>query len=441
MPFYIKVAFKNIFRDKRRSFTLGINYLFVTVLLFILFAVTQGVRKNITENIISSTAGHITISGEYIVKGRTYQGIKNFQKIDSIIKVSFPNSRILTRYNLNSQVYYKGLSKRLSFVGLQNNDQTFKDQIKLENGDWESFQKDINSVIISKITTNYFGIQQFDDLLVSTRSRFGAFNTGTLNIKGIYSTGNYFLRDYAICHFEFLRSLDLADSTTASKMYIFFENLQELDAKRDILIRNLEKAGFIPTKPANNNEALNAVSAASPRYKVQDESVNQNRLTLATVDEVTGIVSQIIAAVNGIGIFIAAIMVFIIAVSILINMRMTVYERMREIGTLRALGAEQSDVINLFIFENILLNLLFTSIGIVIGFLLTITFSHFVTFPSEGTVGLFLNQGHFVLEPTIGSIVFIYVCLTSLTALFSYFPARHGGRIPPVDALNKTGEV
>ena len=392
MPFYLPLAFKNIFRDRRRSFTLGINYFFVALLLLFVFSITSGVRKNITENVITSAAGHITVSGEYIVKGRTYQGIKNYPRIDSLVRRAFPDARVFARYTLNSAVYYKGLSKRLSFVGIDPAlDPGLRGQLAVDDGAWDAFVNDQSAVVMPRAVAGYFGLATDDDLLIATRSRFGAFNTGTVRVRGIYTTGNYFLRDYVISHFGFIQSLDLAEASTASKMYIFFRDLRGLGEKRNRLMAMLNKEGFVAVKPASDNDALNAVSAASPRYKVQDGSVNQVRLTLATIDEVTGIVGKVVGAVNGIGLFIAGIMLFIIALSIFINMRMTIHDRFQEIGTLRAIGAERKDILALFIFENIFLSLVFIGAGIAAGLVVMWGFSAFVTLPGDGVLGLFLD--------------------------------------------------
>lgn len=439
MPYYISLAFKNIFRDPRRSFTLGINYLFVALLLLVVFSITSGVRKNITDNVIASAAGHITISGEYIVKGKTYQGIKDFPIIDSLVRATFPAIRIFTRYTLNSTVYYKGLSKRLSFIGIDPKvDTGLRDQIVPVDGSWESFFGQTSAVVMPRKVADYFGVKNNDDMLIANRSRFGAFNTGTVQVRCTYTTGNYFLRDYIISHFDFIQALDLADAGTASKMFLFFDDMRDIAEKRDSLVTLLNGAGFVAAKPASNNDALNAVSAASPRYKVLDENVNQKRLTMATADEVTGIVTQVVNAVNGIGLFVAAVMLFIIAVSIFINMRMTINERMLEIGTLRAMGAERGAIVMLFIFENLFLSALFMTAGMIFGLLVMTFFSTQVTLPSDGVLGLFLNKGKFVLEPTAAAILFIFTSLLSLTALFSYFPARYGGKVPAVVALNST---
>ncbi|NLD91924.1 MAG: FtsX-like permease family protein [Fibrobacter sp.] len=439
MPFYLSIAFKNIFRDPRRSITLGINYFFISILLLLVFSITQGVKKNITRNVLTSTAGHITVSGEYIVNGRTYQGIQHYPVVDSITRDAFNGTSVITRYSMSSAVYYKGISKRLSFTGINvSSDNGYKNQIVVNDTGWNNFFREPNTVLIPLSIAEYFGLSVNDELLISTRSRLGAFNTGTIKVAGIFTSGNYFLKDLVISHFDFLQKLDLADRSTASKMFIYFDKPVDIDSKRDILLDKFNKTGFIANKPVSNNDALNAVSAASPRYKVQPGDVNQKRLTLSTADEVTGIVSQVTGAINGLGIFVAAIMLFIISVSIFINMRMTINDRMLEIGTLRAIGCEQNSIVKLFIAENVLLSLLFIGAGIAGGLILMTLGSTFVTLPSNGTIGLFLNQGHPVFEPTILHIVFIPVVLIFFTTLFSYFPARYGGRIQVVTALNKT---
>jgi putative ABC transport system permease protein len=437
MPFYLAMAFKNIFRDRRRSFTLGINYFFVALLLLLVFSVTNGVRKNIAENVVSSAAGHITISGEYVVAGRIYQGIAGYPLVDSLIRSAFADARVFTRYTLTSAVYYKGLSKRISFIGIAPEvDRGLRDQIEVDQTAWNAFAGEPNAVAMPRSIADYFGLTVDDDVLIAARTRFGAFNTGTIRVKGMFTTGNYFLRDNVIGHFGFFRAFDLADSATASKMFVFFKDRASIEEKRDRLLSILTAAGFIANRPATGTDAINAVASASPRQKALDESVNQKRITLATIDEVTGIVSQVIAAINGIGLFIAAIMLFIIAVSIFINLRITINERMREIGTLRAMGAQRKEVAGLFITENVFLSMVFVSAGIAAGLILMGIVSTFVTLPADGTLGLFLNKGRFVLSPTIGAIFFIMAVLVGLTVLFAYFPARNGSRIPAVKALN-----
>ncbi len=434
------MAFKNIFRQKKRSFTLGINYLVVSVLLLGLFSFSEGVRTNISENIVTANAGHLTISGQTVVNGKTYVGISGATEAVKTLEKTFGGqAQILTRYSVSSTLYYRGLSKRLSFIGIEaEKDTRLQDQISITSGSWKDYASQENGVILYKDLAEYFGLKVGDEVVISSRSRFGAFNTGTIKIAGIYATGNFFAQGLVISHFEFIRKLDLADPGAASQIYVFFPEMKDLNAKRELAMSALEVSGFRTSKPETSSDAISVVAAASPIYKLLGENVNERRLTIATVDEVLGIVASVLAGVNAAGGFIAAILLFIIAVSIFINLRMSINDRIQEIGTLRAIGAEAKHVTSLFMLESIFLGLVFTLIGLGVGLVVVFFVANVPTFPADGWAGLFLNKGKFVLTPTLGSFLLILGITGVFTALFSYFPARYGGKIPAVVALNKT---
>jgi len=439
MGFYIYIAFKNILRQKKRSFSLGINYGIVTFILVLLLSFSGGARENITRNVAQANAGHITISGNYYIDGRAFRGIQKVGEINQLVLDMFgQETEIYNRYIIRSAVYYNGLSKRLQFTGINSDkDKGFQNQIDFIFGSWEEFAGNPQGVILPEDIAVYFGLSYNDDILISTRTRFGAFNTGTLKVKGIYKTANFFIRGQVVSHFEFLRGLDLGPEDTAVLMYIYFKDGKSFGQRRDRLLTVLEGAGFVVSKPQTDNEALDAISSASPRYKKEAESVNKIELTLATLDEALGLVKNITVAVNGIGFFIAAIMLFVIAVSIFINLRMTINDRLAEIGTMRTIGLRGSAVTALFMTENVLLSLVFTVLGIAAALVIILLFVLVIPIPQIDILSLFLSGNHLVLSPTVGSISLIVVVILAFTAIFSFFPARYGGKIRPVDALNK----
>ena len=67
--------------------------------------------------------------------------------------------------------------------------------------------------------------------------------------------------------------------------------------------------------------------------------------------------------------FIFVIVIFIASLSVINTVSITVFERVREIGTIRALGADSAQITALFVMESILLALA----GIIVGSLLTVT--------------------------------------------------------------------
>ena len=198
----------------------------------------------------------------------------------------------------------------------------------------------------------------------------------------------------------------------------------------------LANAGFEVYKPKSNEEAISAITGSSTRYTIEETDKNVIRLTVFTLEETIGIVSTVIGVVNGFGIFIACILFFIIAVSLFINLRMTINERLREIGTMRTIGVEKTAVASLFILENVVLALLFTCIGLALGLGIIVLFRFVVEFPASGALSLVLTDNHLALLPNIADMLTILVAIGLLTTVFSYFPARFGAKIRPVDALN-----
>jgi ABC-type lipoprotein release transport system permease subunit len=438
MKFYLALSLKNVFRQKKRSFTLGINYTLVTFILVLLFAFSAGATKNISSNLVRSTAGHITISGQYTVQGRVFHGVVRTAEIASTARQALGDRvTVLPRYIVRSAMYYKGLSKQLTFTGIDTAaDMGFRDQMRFLEGSWDAFAASPNGVVVPRDVAQYYGLAAGDEVVLAPRTRMGAFNTGTLKVSGIYTTDNFFMQNLILARFEFLQKLDLGGADSASTVYLYLDGTKGLAKKRDLLAAALAAKGFQTTTPKSDAEAINAIAAASPTYEVDKTGSDYVRLTLSTIDESLGIVKSLTLVVNAAGILIALIMLFIIAVSIFINLRMTINERLREIGTMRTIGVEAKGVVSLFVVENTMLALVFSLAGVALALLVTLALS-FIGLPASGNLALFLNRGRLLLAPRVGDIAVIVAMITAFSASFSVFPARSGGRIRPVEALTR----
>jgi putative ABC transport system permease protein len=440
MGHFIALAIKNVFRQKKRSFTLGVNYAVVAFILMLLMAFSRGATQNITANLEKSSAGHITISGQFAAKGNIYNGLLRTDDIISGVKKTFgQDTEILTRYGIRSTAYFRGLSKRLSFTGIDTTADTgFRDQSIFRSGSWADFASDPNGVAVPADVAEYFGLSVGDELVLSTRTRFGAFNTGILVVRGIYVTDNYFARDLMLSHFDFLRSLDLAAADASTSVYVYLPRTDNLSSKRDALAKTLATSGFDVGVPKTDSEAIAAISAASTRYEEDKEGRDRVMLKLATLNEVLGLVRTVLAAVNGVGAFIALVMLFVIAISIFINLRMSINERLREIGTMRAMGVDAWLVTGLFVTESVALAIVFSAAGAVLAVIVAFGIRYGMVFPPGGDLGVFLENGRLALSPSPLAMAAVVSVIAVFAAIFSYFPARRGGAVPPVEALTKT---
>jgi putative ABC transport system permease protein len=129
--------------------------------------------------------------------------------------------------------------------------------------------------------------------------------------------------------------------------------------------------------------------------------------------------------------FIKVILVSIVLISVLNVMVMAVYERIREIGTIAAIGTQPRRIMSLFLVEGLFLGVFGTVIGVVLSlgaiFLLNL---HKVSFA-------FGQQSHIVLAPTISAGAVIATCAVVIVvaSLASLQPARKAARMDPIAAL------
>lgn len=130
--------------------------------------------------------------------------------------------------------------------------------------------------------------------------------------------------------------------------------------------------------------------------------------------------------------FIFSIVLTVVVMSVANSMGMTVVERTREIGTLRAIGLRRSGVVRLFTAESMLLSL----IGCVTGLLVALAVRWGInaagisyTPPnSAGSVPL-------LVDLDIGRILFTFILMCVVGTMAAYLPARRAANSDIIDAL------
>jgi ABC-type lipoprotein release transport system permease subunit len=141
--------------------------------------------------------------------------------------------------------------------------------------------------------------------------------------------------------------------------------------------------------------------------------------------------SKIAKMIDLMNLFIKIILVTVVLISIMNVLIMAVYERIREIGTLSAIGTSPSKILWLFLSEGFLLGVLGTAAGIVISLVA-------IQILNAATVSIaFGRQENIVLAPSIAAADVVSVgLLTVLVAvLASLQPAWKASRMDPITAL------
>ncbi len=130
--------------------------------------------------------------------------------------------------------------------------------------------------------------------------------------------------------------------------------------------------------------------------------------------------------------FIQIMLISIVLISIMNVMVMAVFERVREIGTIAAIGTPPLSILELFLAEGLLLGLLGTAAGTAVSLL-----SIWVLNRVQLTFA-FGMQERLVLAPTVGveDVLFIAVLVIAAAVLASLQPALKASRMDPIQALH-----
>lgn len=183
-----------------------------------------------------------------------------------------------------------------------------------------------------------------------------------------------------------------------------------------------------------------------PRAKTTDDVKEQMRLigsrkwrapvvAVRTMYETGEQILKLASALNAITL-VAVLILFVVVLTGVVNtLRMTVRERTREIGTLRALGMQASQVRTLFLLETCLLAIFSSLVGTAFAGALMFGLSK-MTFVIEGNpLSILLVRGHLVfvtgLLPTLGQILLV----TGMAALAAWRPSVQASELSPADAL------
>ena len=127
------------------------------------------------------------------------------------------------------------------------------------------------------------------------------------------------------------------------------------------------------------------------------------------------------------------VILLIVMVGVSNTYRMVLYERIREIGTMRALGMTGKDTRRVFTNEAVILCIIGALAGLIFA-AIVMGIVHCIPIGNEA-LSFFLKKGHFTFKMSVLSIIIQYVILIVLTSLAVRGSAKQAARMSPAEAL------
>ena len=162
--------------------------------------------------------------------------------------------------------------------------------------------------------------------------------------------------------------------------------------------------------------------------KERGEEEGRETFEVTTAEQFLEAFMNIFGVVQAVLVGIAAISLLVGGIGIANTMYTSVLERTKEIGTMKAVGAKNSDILILFLIESGMLGLIGGVIGIIIGIGLSKT-AEYIAMTQLGT-----NILQASVDPILigGALAFSFL----IGAISGVFPAMQASKLKPVDALH-----
>ena len=397
-----KMAFRDLGRNRRRTFFSALAVGVGLALLILMSSVVEGEMGGAIEDAIRLQSGHIQI------RAATYDENKSSLKWDDLVADpdqiasqigQFPQVKAATPRLYASGFLTSGnQSAGARIVGIDPASAANDPYREGVIGGSYIGADDRDSILIGKPMAEKLKLSAGDKVSVSVNTANGDVLEQTFTIKGIYTT-----------------------NTTSFDSGTVFMPLAKAQAMTQT--ENHASAVFILLNNTADTTAVLAAIPVVPNLKVLD----WKELNPLMVDWES-------MAKSYISIFYMIILA--ITASVIINtLIMSVYERTREIGILSAIGMRGGRILWLFLIESSLLAVGGVILGVVFGVLGTMWFNvNGFYIGNMGLSGIVIRDTIYA-KMTVDNIINLTILTFIATLLSGLYPAITASRLEPVQAL------
>jgi len=316
---YLELILKNPFRNKTRSALAIVGIAIGIATIVALGLVTSGLQAS-TETTLKAGSAEITVTKTGSNSFQSSGGVIDDTVAEDLLSIGGVNETTgILRSTANTSGANMGPGGGFSVNGIDKNKLSL---VGIDSVNGSMFNSDASEMILGKIAAESLNKTVGDNIDI-----FGE----EFKITGIYETGNFIQDAGAFVSINKLQSLTGNDNKVSSIAVKVNENANVTEVSNSI-------ADEYPNE-------LSTTTAADQANRVND--------ALGYVDTATWAISLLAILIGGVG--------------VINTMIMSVYDRTREIGVLKAVGWRSRRILGMILGESIVLTLMAGVVGTVVG--------------------------------------------------------------------------
>jgi putative ABC transport system permease protein len=432
-PILWLIAFRSLVQHRVRSTLLGAAIMVVTALLVCLAGIYVGTKTTLLVSATTLMSGHVNVAGFY----------KSTASSSAPVVTQYKKLREIVKRDVNDLDYVvqrgRGWAKLISDTGSMQvgiagidvvNEPGFLKVVTLKSGSLDGLKRP-DGLLIFEEQAKKLDVKVGDRLTFSAPTFKGTNNTIDVTIVaiaaniGMLSSWNTFINDQG------LRQLYQLNDETTGALQVYLKDVNKVRQVQEQLRKSFAKEGFelMDNDPRPFWAKFDGVNR---------ESWTGQKLDVTNWEDETSFVQWFVTILTVAATTVIFVLTIIISVGIMNVMWISIRERTREIGTLRAVGMQRRSVIAMFLTEGFLLGLIGTTAGVALGVAVSaaLTSAH-VVLPKGAQLVLMSEQ--LVVTPTAGWLVFAVLFITGTITVISLIPSFLAARLRPVTAMSHVG--
>ena len=406
MNWLVRLAFKNLRRNLRRTLISSVAVVSGVALMIVGTGLIGGLDEGYIRAQIDSQSGHVSVYGPGLEPGGQTNPVSELEPVPGEIRKKLEGTVVAERLKFDARVIVGADAVRGIGIGYQPeaDPKVFRRVDQDLQGSWPEDTGE-PGVVIGKGMASLLRLELGDRVTLQTRTAPGAQNAMSWPLVGIVHAHNPAVDNFAV-FLPLEQAQDLVRAEGPSQLAVRLQSRGDSDAFARGLQEGLPE-GWVAEAYTTQAEDLLQIN------KLREKAL---RLIIAVILAIaaTGIANTVI---------------------------MSVYERIREVGTLAAMGMKPRVIRRLFLIEGAIMGFLASLAGAGIGAKINHHFS---------TVGFDVgnlpeSSSQVAFSTTIytsfswGMVVLAVLFGVSVAILASLWPARFAAGLEPATAVRDDG--
>ena len=407
MILYLRIAWRNVWRHRRRTFLIAAGMGVTMAMLVFYDGLIMGFEQAIYGNAIQLLGGNVQVHAPGYSEENGSKPLLPLNNPDSIVQAAASQPETvaaLKRIVTSGLVTNREGAFAVSIIGIEPDKESSITPVaeNISKGRYLN-PDDGDMIVIGQGLATAMEIDTGDRITMVGNSKNEQTRQRTMTVAGIYDVG--------------------VPSVEKSTIYMSLGEAQELfglDGQVTEVVVALKQIGQEPG-------VVKALNGSVSGYEIETWESSFPELK-QTMEMKTGVM-------NAMGVF----MLCIVAIGILNLLMMAVFERTREIGVIGALGLKPRQITFLFLLEGILIGLLGalfgTILGVLIIFLLSFNGLNYTQFANL-TEYTALISGSIYPQLDVAKVVQHALTVAIISALAALYPAIQASQREPAEALH-----